>query len=266
MQTQELAMTLEPVVNPALVLGVGRDGTDETTTDARGANRQTAAPSLWAYTQTTFRREPTQLAALLPDLLGVPLGAACGVVDPSITALGARVATHALCRGGARYALWVDAGLRPALDGGHDTHRDHLDHAPPNYAHTLAALADRINAPGEDDPDKLDLDRTLIAITSEFGRTPTIEDDRNGLGHWPHAGVTVLLGGPVRAPAVIGAVDPQSALATAFATPTEIRMALLMALGIHPLAPDAFLPTDAHRAADPRAALLRLRTLLGVPS
>ena len=53
MQTQELTMTLEPVVNPALVLGVDRDGTNGLTTDARGANRQTAAPSLWAYTQTT---------------------------------------------------------------------------------------------------------------------------------------------------------------------------------------------------------------------
>ena len=53
MQTQELTMTLEPVVNPALVLGVGRDGTDVTTTDARGTNPPTAAPSLWAYAQTT---------------------------------------------------------------------------------------------------------------------------------------------------------------------------------------------------------------------
>lgn len=53
MQTPELTMTLEPGVNPALVLAVDRDGTNGRTTDARRASPPTAAPSLWAYAQST---------------------------------------------------------------------------------------------------------------------------------------------------------------------------------------------------------------------
>ncbi|WP_293258143.1 DUF1501 domain-containing protein [Nannocystis sp.] len=214
------------------------------------------------------RRDAAALAELLPpSLLGVALGDACGEQSLSIPGLGARVATHLLTRPDpARYALWVDAGLRPTLDGGHDTHRDHLLSAATNYTHTFQTLADQINRPDEHDPDKLDLADTLIAITSEFGRSPDREDDRNGLGHWPGAHVAVLIGGPIDAPAVVGAIDRDSAQAIDHASPAELRMALLLALGIYPFDLGGFTPDAVRGASDPRSALLRLRTeLLGVP-
>ena len=61
----------------------------------------------------------------------------------------------------------------------------------------LQELASRINEPAEGDPAKLDLDDTLVVITSEFGRTPAQEDAHGGLGQFGrhrvgvgHAGMT----------------------------------------------------------------------------
>lgn len=214
------------------------------------------------------RHDAAALAERIPpQLLGLATGKACGEQRLSIPRLGARVATHLLTGPDpARYALWVDSGLRPTLDGGHDTHRDHLLSAASNYTHTFQVLADQINRPDEHDPGKLDLADTLIAITTEFGRTPHREDDRDGLGHWPGAYVTVLIGGPITAPAVVGSIDPASAQATDHATPAELRMALLLALGIYPFDPGGFTPDAVQGASDTRGALTRLRSeLLGVP-
>ena len=214
------------------------------------------------------RRDAAALAELIPPkLLGLAHGSACGEKNLSIPGLGARVATHLLTRPDpARYALWIDAGLRPTLDGGHDSHRDHLLAAARNYTHTFETLAAQINAPDEHDPHKLDLDDTLIAITTEFGRTPHREDHREGLGHWPGAYVTVLIGGPITAPAIVGTIDPVSAQATDHASPAELRMALLLALGVYPFDPGGFTPDAVRDATDTRSALLRLRRdLLGVP-
>jgi len=229
------------------------------------------APELGVFAAIdAARRDAAALGELLPPgLLGLPLAQACGESRASIPALAARVAGHLLTRGGeadaARYALWVDAGLRPTLDGGHDSHSQHLAAAAVNYTHSLRVLAERVNRPGEADPDKLELDDTLIAITSEFGRTPAREDHREGLGHWPSAYVAVLIGGPITAPAVAGAIDPRSGAATRFATPTELRMALLLALGIYPFDLGGFGASEVLGGGDTRAALLRLRgEILGV--
>ena len=163
--------------------------------------------------------------------------------------------------------MWVDAGLRPTLDGGHDTHRQHLASAATNYRHTLQTLAAQINRPDEADPNKLELADTLVAITSEFGRTPQREDEREGLGHWPAGYVTVLIGGPITAPAVAGRIDPTSGVASQHATPAELRMALLLALGIYPFDLGGFGTGEVLGGGDTRAALLRLRSeLLGVPA
>jgi hypothetical protein len=222
----------------------------------------------WQAVDAARRRAPELAGLIPPSVFGVGLGEACGESALSIPGLGLRVATHLLraIPEPVRYALWIDAGLRPTLDGGHDTHRDHLFSAAINYTHTLRRLADAIAAPGDPDPTKLDLDDTLIAITTEFGRTPHREDHREGLGHWPSGYVAVLLGGPVDAPAVAGAIARDTGVATDYATPTELRIALLLALGIYPFDPGGFGVADV-RAADARAALLRLRTdILGVPA
>ncbi len=231
------------------------------------------APELGVFAAIdAARRDAGSLVDLLPPgLLGLPLADVCGESSLSIPALGARVATHLLCGQGvdaidsARYALWVDAGLRPTKDGGHDSHSQHLTAAAVNYTHTLRVLADQVNLPGEADPDKLDLADTMIAITSEFGRTPQREDERGGLGHWPSGYVTVLIGGPITAPGISGAIDANSGVATQFTTPAELRMALLLALGIYPFDLGGFGTGDVSGGGDTRAALLRLRgEVLGV--
>ncbi len=233
------------------------------------------APELGVFAAIdAARRDAAALVDLLPPgLLGLPAADVCGESSLSIPTLTARVAAHLLTHAGghalapARYALGADAGLRPTMDGGHDSPAKHLSAAAVNYTHTWKVLADRINGPGEADPTKVDLDDTLIAITSEFGRTPQREDHREGLGHWPSAYVAVLIGGPIVAPAVVGAIDPASGFATKYATPTELRMALLLALGIYPFDLGGFGVGDVGGGGDTRAALLRLRReILGVDS
>lgn len=213
------------------------------------------------------RRAAPELAGLLPPkIFGLSHGTECDAEGLSVPAQGLRVARQLLTAPDPlRYALWVDAGLRPTVDGGHDTHREHLVAAAVNYTHSLRLLAAAIRAPGEDAPDKLDLDDTLIAITTEFGRTPQQEDHRAGLGHWPSGYVAVLIGGPITGPAVAGAIDRASGAATQWATPAELRMALLLALGVYPFDEGGFVASDALAAADARAALTRLRgQVLGV--
>lgn len=56
---------------------------------------------------------------------------------------------------------------------------------PPAMTRTSRPSPDEINRPDEHDPDKLDLADTLIVITSEFGRSPTREDDRTGSATGP---------------------------------------------------------------------------------
>ncbi len=219
----------------------------------------------WESVDRARRRAEDLLGWIPPGVFSLGNGEACGETRASTPAMAARVARHLLSQDlGVRYALWIDSGLTPTLDGGHDTHRDHLLQAARNYSHTFETLASVIAAPGENDPAKLDLDTTMIAITSEFGRTPHREDEREGLGHWPGAQVSVLLGGPVDAAAVVGRVDRTSGLAEGSASPAELRMALLMALGVYPFAPGSFVASDVRGATDTRAALLRLRGLLGV--
>ena len=55
-------------------------------------------------------------------------------------------------------------------------------------------------------------------------------------------------------------------MATSWVTPAELRMALLVALGIYPLDIGGFATSDVMGAGDARSALTRLRTqVLGVP-
>ena len=204
------------------------------------------------------------------SLFGLPLATECGAPPrPSVPATTAHAAARLLLgEQAARYVLWIDGGLAPNQDGGHDSHRDHLAHASLDYTHTLRALAERINAPGEADPDKLDLADTLVAITTEFGRSPHRQDDLDGLNHWPQGYVTVLVGGPIDAAAagVSGRIDPETAVAERFTTPAELRASLLDALGIYPFDAAAFGLGDLQGAPpDEATAIAELRRrVLGV--
>jgi hypothetical protein len=235
-----------------------------------GGLARSPALDAWQAMLSAQAHAPEVAPLLDGSLFGLPLRSECG--EPpriSVPSTSARAAARLLLgEQAARYVLWIDGGLSPNQDGGHDSHRDHLAHASLNYTHTLRALAEGINAPGEADPDKLDLDDVLVVITSEFGRSPHRQGDLDGLEHWPQGYVTVLLGGPVdeAAAGVAGSIDPATAVASRFVTPAELRASLLDALGIYPFDAAAFGLGDLQGApADDRAAIAALRrTVLGV--
>ncbi len=230
-----------------------------------GAPLHTPELIAWGSVDAARRHADALQEWVPPAALGLDQGSACGQSHISTPRMAARLARHLLTSDlGIRYALWIDSGLAPTLDGGHDSHRDHLQSAAKNYSHTFETLAAAIADGSDDNTGGIDLDETMVVITSEFGRTPYQEDERAGLGHWPGASVSVLLGGPIDAPSIYGAVDRESGLASIAANPSELRMAILMALGIYPFAPGSFVPSDVRGATDARSALLRLRALLGV--
>ncbi|MBL9103255.1 MAG: DUF1501 domain-containing protein [Myxococcales bacterium] len=232
------------------------------------------APAAWVdlVAAESAREHSDALAELLPKSLFHPdETAVCGESLNSMSRQGARVAAHLLTdpHDPLRYVQWIDGALVAAPDGGHDTHRDHLEITAINVPHVLACLADIINNADADehDPRKLDLDDTLVVLSTEFGRSPTRQAPlHTGLNHWPHAYATVLIGGPVTAPAVVGRIDPTSGLATDFAGPAELRAAVALALGIYPFDRGGLDLHDMTAGTDPDAALRDLTTrILGAP-
>jgi hypothetical protein len=156
----------------------------------------------------------------------------------------------------ARYVCVSDVGLLEASGGGgYDTHTTSSRDTARNFDNLLRSLTAIINAPGEADPAKLDLDRTLIILNTEFGRAPIRQDGGTGRNHHPYGYVTALLGGPIREgqAGIHGAIGPDG-VATEFMLPAENRVAALLALGIWPFSPDAFAVSDVRGAADEEEA------------
>jgi hypothetical protein len=90
----------------------------------------------------------------------------------------------------------------------------------------------------EDLSDRGMLDRTLVAVAGEFGRTPKINKDA-GRDHWGAAQTALLAGGGVRGGRVWGKTDKQAAY------PTE-----------NPVSPDDFLATIYHAMGVDPAAMI----------
>jgi hypothetical protein len=236
------------------------------------ARRRVRAPSLDAYIAATrAMADAPELQDLVPPDAGLlAWGSACGEHGASTPAQCAALAAHLMTHGDepARYVQWIDRGLLPTSDGGHDTHRKHAFSAAINYTHTFERLLKIINAPGEHDPGKLDLDDTLIAITTEFGRSPARQPGLDGLNHWPHATACALIGGPIDAPGIVGHAREADGAALQAASPAELRAALLLALGIYPFDAGGLATSEVQDSdGDPALALERLaQALLGVQS
>ncbi len=78
------------------------------------------------------------------------------------------------------------------------------------------------------------LDRTLVLLTTEFGRTPKLNRD-GGRDHWPGAFSVVLAGGGLRRGMVHGATDPTATeVADARVGPEDLARTLFTQLGIDP--------------------------------
>jgi hypothetical protein len=104
----------------------------------------------------------------------------------------------------------------------------------PNFDRAISALLDDLQERGL-------LETTLVAVITEFGRTPKINKTA-GRDHYPRAGNVLLAGAGIRGGAVIGATDRNgSAPATQPYSPADFGASIYHALGI-----------DAHTTYYPR--------------
>ncbi len=127
----------------------------------------------------------------------------------------------------------VEAGCRfVSIENGHwDTHRENTrslrDLLVPSLDRALATLVADLDQRGL-------LDSTLVVVTTEFGRTPRI-NNMAGRDHWPQAFSIVMAGGGVRRGIVVGATDRIAAAVTDRPiTPADMAATILHALGIDP--------------------------------
>jgi hypothetical protein len=210
-------------------------------------------------------------AALMPilnsSLLTVPTTKDCAPPwappfneHPNRTRTALNVATVLLTAGDARYVCVFDGGVS---GGGYDTHgTDHLGATTSNVFNLCSALAAQIQNPSDPpNPNKLNLDDTMIVINTEFGRQPTVAG-AGGREHWPFGYAQILIGGPAngpppppasglsRQPAIAGALDSSGGGADAVDetgagpfspfSPTDVHAAVLLAAGVNPLAQENF--------------------------
>lgn len=177
-------------------------------------------------------------------------GVGCGQEsEVDRTGMGLHIATHLLTHptNPARYVNVVDGGLIPASGGGgYDVHSDHINTTARNMTAMLDTLVSLINEPGENDPGKIDLDKTMIVLNTEFGRTPYLQAlSGTGTNHHPYGYVTVWIGGPVREEnsGILGAIGPD-AWSDYYITPAESRAAVLAAMGMYPFSQEGFAVGD----------------------
>jgi hypothetical protein len=126
--------------------------------------------------------------------------------------------------------FWDEYGL---AGDAWDTHYDHFprmkDQLCPQFDKAFAGLI-------RDLDDRGILDETLVAVLSEHGRTPRIQDiPGGGRDHWSQAYSVVLAGGGIGRGQVIGATDAIAAQVTARpVSPKSILATMYHCLGIHP--------------------------------
>jgi Protein of unknown function (DUF1501) len=200
---------------------------------------------------TTATKSDAIRAVLTDDLFATKTNSTCGsATRTSLPHIGLTAAAGLLTHPAepASYVCVSDVGLeRASGGGGYDTHDGNSDQAM-NFDNMLQALFGIINAPGENNPRKLNLDDTLIILNTEFGRTPG-RQGATGRNHHPYGYATAFIGGPITTAekGVSGAIE-RNGDASQFATPSENRMAALLAMGIWPFASEGFNVSDAPSA------------------
>ena len=146
-----------------------------------------------------------------------------------------RLATHLLTHDQfpAKHCMVVDTGLKEADGGGgYDTHSETPFTQARNMNNFFNSLLPMVNKPGENDPNKIDLNKTMIILNMEFGRTPGLQGGNTGRNHWPYGYTQIYIGGPAQK-GVYGVI-PENGQASTYTTPAENRIAALLALGIWP--------------------------------
>ena len=212
-------------------------------------DQRVRAPSVtaWEGARVALKNSENFRAMLGPGAFGGATGEECedsSDADYTAMALSLAVATLTHPTSAPRWVTALDGGLLPALGGtAYDTHVRHVHESARNVVHTMRELSARINVPGEGDPEKLDLDRHTVLLTTEFGRTPYAVGD--GLNHWTDGYVVVAFGGPFDADrsGIVGAIG-EDGIATSAITPGDFRAAMLSMQGIWPFSPESFAVAD----------------------
>ena len=193
-------------------------------------------------------RAPELLDVFGDGLLAPVSGSACNTSDSlDHTRVGIRAASRLLSHptAPARYVNVIDGGMIVADGGGgYDTHFSHPDVQAINGTSMLRNLMEVINEPGEGDSSKIDLDETMVLITTEFGRTPFLQFAQ-GTNHHPYGYIVVMLGGPIgpEQSGLYGTLGPDGN-AVDFLTPAEFRAACLAAMGFYPFSQESFAVGD----------------------
>lgn len=195
-----------------------------------------------------------------------------------------RIAAHLLADPAtpAHYVGVVDSGLITVGGAAYDTHDvQQVQATALNLLNVLSTLRELVDA------GTLNLDTTMVVLTTEFGRTPYRSStgsrnlQSNGRDHWPQGFVNVLIGGPITSSGrkLVGRIqDPTApgdttvngiALPSAVYNCSDVRAAVLLAAGVFPFAEGLFGTTDISASLidptshDETTRNIR-RTLLGV--
>lgn len=242
-----------------------------------GAPARSAELADMAAARTSMENHEALVKLLDANVMTIGGDATCGdVTVPDETEAGLRLAAHLLTtqEQPARYVNLIDGGLYPDPAGlGYDTHWDHVGWSSRNLVHLSRRLAAIINEPGEGDPRKLDLDKHMVVLNTEFGRTPYREVSQanpagTGTNHWAAGYVVVMIGGLVDETrrGVIGAINEGGAATEGF-TPAEFRAGVLLGLGVWPFSAEGFRVSDVRGAKNELEAAMILREkVLGYPS
>jgi hypothetical protein len=182
-----------------------------------------------------------------------------------------RLATHLLTHPQypAAHCCVIDTGLKEADGGGgYDTHNETPFTQAHNAGNLLGNLMLMINKPGEHNPNKIDLDKTMVILNMEFGRAPGLQKTypNTGRNHWPYGYTQVYLGGPITNAqrGVYGNIG-EDGQATVYTSPTENRIAALLAMGIYPFGQLAFSGSDVQGQTEEGPALRSvLSRVLGI--
>ena len=214
---------------------------------------------------------------LTADALAIANASACqedAMGDELETGLGLATRLLTATNDRAKYVNVMEGGLYPDPAGlGYDTHAMHVLWSSRNMVHLCKQLAAKINEPGENDPNKLDLDKHQIVLNTEFGRTPyrefsKLNPDGTGTDHWCYGYVSIVIGGFVSEDksGVRGAIG-EDGYAIQSWHPAEHRAAMLLAQGIWPFSPEGFRVSDVRDAKTELDAAMYLKEqILEIPN
>ncbi len=124
----------------------------------------------------------------------------------------------------------VEAGARfvTLTYGGWDMHSQITQ----SFRNTMPPLDQALSVLLQDLDDRGLLDKTLVMVSSEFGRTPKINNDA-GRDHWPKVFSVMLAGGGIKRGMIYGSSDPTASEPELDAvTPADLATTMYHLLGI----------------------------------